>query len=201
MIRRTRLLPLGLIAVIFISLAPGRASAGDNSFSSVVRHIKSTYRARQQGFFGAMMLARFAVKVVRPAGVKNFKVVYLRNLDFSDQPGRTEFQAAAKNVISSEWQPLVQYNSIKENQYTHVYYTQEKEHVKLLVVTLQKNEAIIVQTKFSPEKLGKFIDDPRIMGISVKDRNDNNSPNSPNSPTPAEDAKEDPNKGEKKPSS
>jgi len=194
MTTRTKGLPLGIIAAIFISLAAGSASAGDNSFSSIVRHIKSNYRARQQGFFGAMMLARFAVKIVRPAGVKNFKMAYLKNLDFSDQPGRTEFQAAARNVISSEWQPLVQYNSIKQNQYTHVYYTQEKDHVKLLVVTLQKDEAIIVQTKFSPDKLSKFIDDPRIMGISLKDKNENDSHDS------SQDVKVEPAAPEKKPS-
>ena len=194
MTTRTKALPLGIIAVIFISLAAGSASAGDNSFSSVVRHIKSNYRAKQQGCFGAMMLARFAVKVVRPAGVKNFKVVLLKDLDFSEQAGRSEFQAAARNVISSEWQPMVQYNSIKQNQYTHVYYTQEKDNVKLLVVTLQKDQAIIVQAKFSPDKLSKFIDDPRIMGISLKDKNENNSHD------PSEDAKEDPSKPEKKPS-
>src|SRR6185436_13056150 len=175
MTTRSRMLPLAVAAVIFFSLTATRVPAGDRSFSSVVSHIKSNYRARQQSFFGAMMLARFAVKVVRPAGVKNFKVAYLRNLDFSDRPGRTEFQAAARNVISSEWQPLVQYNSMKQNQYTHVYYTQEKDHVKLLVVTLQKDEAIIVQTKFSPEKLSKFIDDPKIIGISLKDKNASDS--------------------------
>ena len=197
MTTRTKALPLGIIAVMFFSLSASSASAGDKSFSSVVRHIKSNYRAKQQGFFGAMMLARFAVKVVRPAGVKNFKVVLLKDLDFSEQTARSEFQAAARNVISSEWQPMVQYNSIKQNQYTHVYYTQEKENVKLLVVTLQKDQAVIVQAKFSPEKLSKFIDDPRIMGISLKDKNENNSHDSSDD---AKDAKEDPNKGEKKPS-
>ena len=194
MTTRMKALPLGLVAVLLISLTGTNASAGDHSFSSVVGHIKSNYRARQQGFFGAMMLARFAVKVVRPAGVKNFKVAYLKNLDFSDQPGRTEFQAAARNVISSEWQPLVQYNSMKQNQYTQVYYTQEKDHVKLLVVTLQKDEAIIVQTKFSPDKLSKFIDDPRIIGISLKDKNDSDSHDS------SGDTKEAPSKPERKPS-
>ena len=142
-----------------------------------------------------MMLARFAVKVVRPAGVKNFKMVLLKNLDFSDRPGRTDFQADARNVISNEWQPLVQYNSIKENQYTHVYYAQEKDDVKLLVVTLQKDQAVILQTKFSPDKLSKFIDDPKIIGISLKDKHDGESHDSS-----SEGAKEDPNKGEKKPS-
>ena len=199
MTTRTKALPLGIIAVILISLAPSSARAGDNSFSSVVRHIKSSYRAKQQGFFGAMMLARFAVRVVRPAGVKNFKVVLLKDLDFSDKPGRSDFQAAARNVISNEWQPMVQYNSMKQNQYTHVYYTQEKDNVKLLVVTLQKDQAIIVQAKFSPEKLSKFIDDPRIMGISLKDKNENNSQD-PSKQDPSKEVKEDPNNGEKKPS-
>jgi len=194
MTTRTKALPLGIIAVILFSLAPGSTLAGDNSFSSVVRHIKSNYRAKQQGFFGAMMLARFAVKVVRPAGVKNFKVVLLKDLDFSDRPGRSEFQAAARNVISNEWQPMVQYNSIKQNQYTHVYYTQEKDNVKLLVVTLQKDQAVIVQAKFSPEKLSKFIDDPRIMGISLKDKNENDSHDS------SQDVKVEPATPEKKPS-
>ena len=195
MTTRTKALPLGLVAVIFISLAATSVSAGDHSFSSVVSHIKSNYRAKQQGFFGAMMLARFAVKVVRPAGVKNFKVAYLRNLDFSERSDRTDFQAEARNVISSEWHPLVQYNSIKENQYTHVYYAQENDDVKLLVVTLQKNEAIIVQAKFSPDKLSKFIDDPRVLGISLKDSKGDSQPHDA-----PEGAKEDPNKGEKKPS-
>ena len=126
MTTRSRMLPLAVVAVIFFSLTATRVPAGDRSFSSVVSHIKSNYRAKQQSFFGAMMLARFAVKVVRPAGVKNFKVVLLKDLDFSDKPGRTEFQSQARNVISGEWQPLIQYNSIKENQYTHVYYTQER---------------------------------------------------------------------------
>ena len=176
MTTRTKAVPLGLVAVIFISLAAVSVSAGDHSFSSVVSHIKSNYRARQQGFFGAMMLARFAVKVVRPAGVKNFKVAYLRNLDFSDRAGKAEFQAEARNMISNEWQPLLQYSSMKENQYTHVYYTQEKDDVKVLIVTLQKDEAVIVQAKFSPDKLSKFIDDPKIIGISLNDKNDGNSP-------------------------
>ena len=194
MTTRTKALPLGLAAVIFISLAATSVSAGDHSFSSVVSHIKSNYRAKQQGFFGAMMLARFAVKVVRPAGVKNFKVAYLRNLDFSDRSGRIEFQADARNLISNEWQPLVQYNSMKENQYTHVYYTQEKDDVKILVVTLQKDEAVIVQAKFSPDKLSKFIDDPKMLGISLKDNKTDSRPHDA-----PEGAKEDANKGEKRP--
>ncbi|HXF39011.1 MAG TPA: hypothetical protein VN687_04810, partial [Blastocatellia bacterium] len=53
------------ITVMLVTLAPVAALAGDESYSSVIRHIKSNYHAKQQGFFGAMMLARFAVKVIK----------------------------------------------------------------------------------------------------------------------------------------
>ena len=82
-----RLLTRLSITVVMLTLAPAASLAGDESFSSVVKHIKSNYHARQQGFFGAMMLARFAVKFIKPAGVKNFKAVLLKDLDYSEAPG------------------------------------------------------------------------------------------------------------------
>ena len=83
-----RLLTRLSLIVMLVTLAPVASFAGDESFSQVVKHIKSSYRAKQQGFFGAMMLARFAVKLVKPAGVKNFKVVLLRDLDYAEALSR-----------------------------------------------------------------------------------------------------------------
>jgi hypothetical protein len=190
-----RALPVALLSAITL-LGSTAVQADDKSFSSVVKHIKSNYGAKQQGFYGAMMFARFVVKVVRPAGVKNFKVVLLKDLNLSERPDRTEFHEATRRLISNEWQPLVQYNSSRANQYTHVYVQHGKSDVKLLVVTLQRNEAVVAQTKFSPEKLIKFIDDPKIMGISLKDKKDDDSGNeSVNGP----DDPGNPDRGEKKP--
>jgi hypothetical protein len=44
--------------------------------------------------------------------------------------------------------------------------------MKFLVVALQKEASFIAQVKFSPEKLAKFMDDPKILGISLRDKND-----------------------------
>src|SRR6185436_14997403 len=74
------------ITVMLVTLAPVVSLAGDESYSSVIKHIKSNYHAKQQGFFGAMMIARFAVKVIKPAGVKNFKMTLLRDLDYAEGP-------------------------------------------------------------------------------------------------------------------
>jgi hypothetical protein len=153
-----------------LALAPAAATAGDDSFSSVVKHIKSNYNGKQQGFFGMVMFARLAVKIVKPAGVKNFKVAMLRELDYSrgPRPGQGEFCAFIRSKIDPIWSPLVQYSSPREKQWTYVYAVQEKENIKVLVVTLQQEQAFVVQTKFSPEKLIEFMNDPKLMGISLK---------------------------------
>lgn len=171
MIISKRLLTRFSISVVMLTLAPVASLAGDESFSSVVKHIKSSYHAKQQGFFGAMMLARFAVKIVKPAGVKNFKLVLLRDLDYSDspEPRSAEFHSFIQSKIDPIWTPLVQYSSPREKQWTYVYVTREKEDVKILVVTLQRKDAVVLQTKFSPAKLVEFMNNPQIMGISLND--------------------------------
>lgn len=170
MIIRKRFISTAVIIALALALAPAEATAGDSSFSSVVKHIKSNYNAKQQGFFGMVMFARLAVKIVKPAGVKNFKVAMLRELDYSrgPRPGQGEFHAFIRSKIDSIWSPLVQYSSPREKQWTYVYAVQEKEDVKVLIVTLQQEQAFVVQTKFSPEKLIEFMNDPKIMGISLK---------------------------------
>jgi hypothetical protein len=161
------------ITVALVTLAPAASLAGDESFSSVVKHIKSSYHAKQQGFFGAMMLARFAVKIIKPAGVKNFKLVLLRDLDFSEEPSPKpdRFYSFIESKIDPQWTPLVQYRSQRERQWSYVYITREKEDVKVLVVTIQQKNAVVMQTKFSPAKLIEFMNNPQIMGISLNSDN------------------------------
>ncbi len=163
-----------VIVAVLISVLPVGASAGsggDKSFSSVVKHIKSTYHGKQQGFLGFVSFARFVVKVIRPAGVKNFKVTMLKDLDYSNaaRPETPEFHTAIEDRIQAIWSPLIRFSSAREKQWTYIYVTQEKKDVKILAVAVQEKQAVVFQMKFSPEKLGAFISDPKIMGISIKD--------------------------------
>ena len=163
-----------LTAAVLITVAPVFASAGsggDESFSSVVKHIKSNYHGKQQGFAGFVNLGRFVVKVIRPAGVKNFKVTMLTDLDYSRaaRPETPEFHTSLQDRIHAMWSPLVQFSSPREKQWTYIFVTQEKKDVKILAVAVQQQQAVVFQMKFSPEKLSAFISDPKIMGISFKD--------------------------------
>ena len=159
-----------VIITVLLSLASSPAYAGDKSFSTVVKHIKSNYNGKQQSFFGMMMFARMAVKMIKPAGVKNFKVVLIRELDYTrgPRPGQSDFHSFIRSKIEPVWMPLVQFSSPRQKQWTYVYALQEKEDVKILIVTMQQEEAVVMQAKFSPEKLIEFINDPKMMGITLK---------------------------------
>src|SRR5436190_23696603 len=111
-----RLLSRLSITVLLVSLTPTMALAGDESFSSLVKHLKSNYHAKQQGFFGAMVLARLAVKMIKPAGVKNFKMTLLRDLDYSDAPSPEggRFHSFIQSSIDPGCAPLVQHSVTRE---------------------------------------------------------------------------------------
>jgi hypothetical protein len=169
-----RFLIVILFAAFILPFSSVEAFADDRSFSSVVKYIQKNYKGKRQGTFGAITLGRFLVKLVKPAGVKNFKVVMFKSVDFSHVKEREEieFNRFMQSAVGPEWQPLVQYASRRGKQWTYVYTTEEGSDMKFLVVTMQQKQAFVVQVKFSPEKLIAFMNDPKILGISLKDKTD-----------------------------
>jgi hypothetical protein len=158
------------LVVAFAPALSRPALADDRSYSTIISHIKSNYNAHSQGFLGMIAFARFLVKVIKPAGVKNFKMTMLRDVDYSrgPLPNSPDFHAFVRGNIHESWRPLIQCSNRKEGQYTYVYSQPEKDDVKVLVIAMQKHDAFVLQFKFSPEKLSAFIDDPKILGISLK---------------------------------
>jgi hypothetical protein len=166
----------------------------DKSFSSVVKYMKSNYKARGQGTFGMVTFARFLVKVIRPAGVKNFKISMLRDLQFTTKRVDDDLGTFIRNNVHTDWQPLTQVVSRKENQYIYVYFMPENEHAKFLIVAVQKQEAFVIQFKFEPERLAKFLEKPEILGISLTGDDEKKNGSDQNKPADEENKKSEENK-------
>ncbi|MBI3653919.1 MAG: hypothetical protein HY231_23050 [Acidobacteria bacterium] len=177
---KTRLANI-IVALALLLSGAGAAVCADNqddkSYSSVINYLKSNYKAKGQGAFGLVTLARFVVKVIKPAGVKNFKLAMLRDLQFTSARVDDDLGAFMRANVHARWQPLTQVISRQEKQYVYVYFQQEKTDAKFLIVAVQKQNAFIIQFKFSPEKLAQFLAKPEIMGISLTGEDDkkNNS--------------------------
>jgi hypothetical protein len=193
-----RLLVQSLIALVFVAMTSAMSFADnkddDKSYSSVIKYMKSNYNAKGQSAFGFITLARFVVKVIKPAGVKNFKLSMLRDLQFTSKRVDDDLGTFIRSNVHSDWEPLTQVISRKENQYIYVYFMQEKEHAKFLIVAVQKQDAFVIQFKFDPQKLAKFMEKPEILGISLTGDEEKKNRAEQNKPADEENKKSEENK-------
>ncbi len=144
--------------------------ARGKGFKDVVKHIEKNYQAKKTRV-PMLGVANFFVKIIRPAGVKGFKVAVFQDQDFSPAKDAIPFQTAMREayVESKGWKPLVQMNSKRDgaNNRVFIMFKENKKDVEVAVTTLEDREAAVIEVKFSPDKMAQFLDNPKIMGISL----------------------------------
>ena len=141
--------------------------AKPSEYSQIVRHLKTKYRAKKISI-PFLFLARFAVGVVRPAGVKSFGVTLFKDLKFSYDSLDREMQAAMRDSFGPEWSPAFRIRS-REGQQAYMYMREDGKNVRIALVTIDKEQAAIIRAVFSPERLADFMNDPKILGIRLGD--------------------------------
>ena len=173
LIKRKILISTAFLMLVFSFAAP-RADAKPNEYKAIVNHLKTKYRAKKVKI-PFLFLARFAVSVVRPAGVKSFSITIFEDLKFSRETLDAEMQAAMRNSFGAPWSPILRVRS-RTGEQVYMYMREAGSSVKIAVVTIDKQQAAIIRATFNPEKLAEFINDPKIFGISLND-NENQAPN------------------------
>lgn len=158
-----------LMAFIFIAgaltLAPASARADDPEFDAITKYLKQQFNAKRISipFLG---LARFFVKIVRPAGVKSFKVAIFEDLSFTPGLSHSEMGRVMRSALHPDWQPLVRVRS-QDGEQMHVFAKVDGENIKLMVLTIDQTDAVVARVKLSPKKLAEFVNNPKILGISI----------------------------------
>jgi hypothetical protein len=154
-----------IITATLVAGLPQTARADDPEFDAITKHLKLHYNAKRISipFLG---LAKFFVRIVRPAGVKSFKVAIFENLNFAAGQPDTELGLVMRGALSPEWQPLVRTRS-RDGEQVYVYAREAGENIKLMVVTIDRTDAVVARVKLSPQKLRDFLNNPKILGISV----------------------------------
>ncbi|MCA1624296.1 MAG: DUF4252 domain-containing protein [Acidobacteria bacterium] len=157
---------LTFLILVFAFTAPTVSAKGDH-YEAIVKHLKTKYQAKKVKI-PFIWVARFAVKVVRPAGVKSFSITMFENLQFSRATLDEEMQSAMRNSLSADWSPILRVRS-REGEQVYMYMREEGNSVKIMLVTIDKNQAAVIRAKFNPEKLADFVNNPKIFGISLND--------------------------------
>jgi hypothetical protein len=169
--RKSLLLTPVLLLFTLMAAAPAVHADGPGEYNAIVSHLKTKYRAKKVKI-PFLWLAKVAVKVVRPAGIKSFNVTLFEDLQFSRETVDKEMQDILKRSFSPEWSSIFRVRS-REGQQAYMYMREAGKNVKITLVTIDKNQAAVVRATFSPEKLAEFINDPKIFGISLSDTDQN----------------------------
>jgi hypothetical protein len=151
-----------LLLVLMLS-APATARADD--FDAVVKNVRAACGGKKVRipFLG---LAGFATKLVRPAGVKSFKLAVFEDVTWAgDLPG---LGAAIGQSLGPGWRPLVRIRNGRGAEQTHVYVREAGDNLKLMIVTLDGQQATVIRAKVNPEALARFARDPKILGVSLQ---------------------------------
>jgi Ca-activated chloride channel family protein len=135
-------------------------SASDDPYGKVVRQIEKDYHAKKTKipFIG---LGNFVLKFWHPAGVKNVKVALFQNQSFYDESGRN-LDGVIQKAAPSDWHPMLREFSRIDNHWTYVYYADPEKDTKVLVVTIDRQNAVVAEVKFEPAKLLEFIQNPSL---------------------------------------
>lgn len=168
MLSKKNILAIMILVLAFTFAAPVAADAKGNEYKQIVRHLKTKYKAKKVKI-PFMFLARFAVSIVRPAGVKSFSVTIFEDLKFSKETLDEEMQAAMRDSFGADWSPILRVRS-RDGEQVYMYMRDAgKDSVKISLVTIDKEQAAVIRATINPDKLAEFMDNPKIFGISLDD--------------------------------
>lgn len=153
-----------ILSLVMLSVS-ATAFAGDD-FGDITKQIEKHYNTKKKKipFLG---LAGFFVKVVRPAGMKNFKLAIYEDQDFTRGRQDIEFDRSFQKSMNKKWKPMVKSNSRSSSARTYLYTHQSGKDIELLSITFTNRQAIVAQAKVNPDALIKFMENPEIFGISL----------------------------------
>ncbi|HXA85610.1 MAG TPA: hypothetical protein VNZ47_11060 [Candidatus Dormibacteraeota bacterium] len=162
MIRNSKRFTFACGLMVAALVAPAPSAFARDDFGKIVHHIEANYHVHRQHRF-VMGLAGFTVKFWHIAGVKSLKGAIFENQRFTRAASDTRFDEVVRAAMDSGWQPLVQSWDRHTGERTYIYAqdvsSKKGKDVKVLVVTLESNEAIVLQVKVDPRRLDEFIEE------------------------------------------
>lgn len=175
------LIPVLLLSLLWIATPTGVAKSDD--FGTVVKVIEDFYDVKHKslpfiaraGIKTATVAARLAGGArKRLAEAGSVKVVFFEDQEFNSKGGIANFKARVTTVLVGKWLPFIQVLSPGDEAQTYIFLRDAGPKYMVLVVTIEKREASVVQVTLAPETLAMLMQDPNEMGKAINDDAINN---------------------------
>jgi hypothetical protein len=150
-----RILALGLLS--FILAAPS-ALSGDRDFQAIVSRLSVQYQKKPMRFMG---LLTFIANRFTPSGVSHLKLAVFEDLNPSRHPADADIDAFVQSVVAGAgFQPFVRVRSNRDGEQTLIYARETGKKLEMLIVSLERDEAVVLKMRLSPEAMDQWLDEP-----------------------------------------
>jgi hypothetical protein len=173
----TRIISTVLIIAIALA-APLGARADRDGFNDAVKLIEQFYHVKHQNI---PLLARAGMKAVKTAAqirggeykklaeAGSVRVAFFEEQTFDSRGQIASFKTAMQNLLANEWSALVQTLAPKTEEQTYIYIRDAGKNFHVLVITIDRKDATVVQATVAPQILADLLKNPDEMGKALTD--------------------------------
>jgi hypothetical protein len=168
----------GMLAVALSSAFVSTVVARGDDFSAVVKVIENYYHVKHTGIpflaKAGIKTARVAARVAggskkRLAEAGSVKVAFFEDQEFNSMSGTANFRRALKATLVGNWLPFIQVLSLGDEEQTYIFLREDGAKYNVLVVTINKRDAAVVQVDLAPQTLAMLMQNPNEMGKAIVD--------------------------------
>lgn len=160
--------------LISLALSAFTANAADRDFRDIVRAIADEYHT-EPTHIPLMGLINTVAFVARPAGTKQLDIAVFENLNTQGREG-ARVAARIHQIVGASWKPFVEVRSTRNEETTLVYMRPEGHDCRLLVTSIERNEATVVELRLNPAALRRWLDNPAEHASNARSGADHSEP-------------------------
>ena len=165
-----------ILAVTLLTTLVSPATAKGDGFNDAIKIIEQFYHVKHQNI---PLLARAGMKAVRTAtkirggdykrlaDAGSVRVAFFEDQNFDSRGQIASFKQSMQVTLAGTWSPLLQTLAPKNEEQTYIYIRDAADKFHVLVVTIERHEATVVQATVAPEVLARLMTDPGEMGKAL----------------------------------
>ena len=150
------------LAATLLAAACAPVRAADRDFDNLVRNLEAHY-GKQHLHIPLFGVARFIVKIARPAGASDLKMAIFEDVDRDRHPEAGQVEALLRDS-GQAWSPFIRVHSNKDGETTLIYTAHSGGKMKMLVATLERNETVLIQLRVNKKAMERWLASPARMG-------------------------------------
>jgi hypothetical protein len=173
---KTRLTIAGFMIMLLLNWPAASSVAHGDGFTDAVKMIEQFYHVKHQNI---PLLARAGIKAVRTAAkirggdykrlaeAGSVRVAFFEDQNFDSRGQIASFKQSMQATLAGAWSPLVQTLAPRDEEQTYIFIRDAADKFHVLVVTIERHDATVVQATVSPEILAQLMKDPEGMGKAL----------------------------------